>query len=105
MQTIDTETGKVVSEQKNAFTLLGPAPDKCQVCATDHPHDQPHNQQSMYFQMAFHSTHGRWPTWTDAMQHCAPEIKAHWRKYLVEVMQEKGLEVPADLMEQKPVGR
>ena len=97
VQTIDSETGKVISEKKNAMTLLGPPPDKCQVCATDHAWDQPHNQQSLYWQYHFYSEHGRWPTWTDAMQHCTPEVKAQWRQELVKLMKEKKIEIPADL--------
>ena len=99
------EKGEVVSERKNAFTLLGPPPDKCQVCAADHAHDQPHNQESLYYQMAFHAEHGRWPTWTDAMAHCCDEVKLHWRVQLVAAMKKKNLAIPEDLMEEKPHGR
>lgn len=105
MQTIDVETGQVVAEKKNAMTLLGPPPDVCQVCAVDHQHDQPHNQQSLHYQYHFYSEHGRWPTWSDAMAHCTEDTKAQWRKHLIDVHQEHGLSVPADLMEQKPIGR
>jgi hypothetical protein len=97
--TVDAETGKVVSEKRNAMTLLGPRPDVCQECAVDHAHDQPHNQQSLYYQMAFHATHGRFPTWTDAMAHCTPEVQAQWRPLLVEQMRKNGLSIPDDLTE------
>ena len=105
MQTIDMQTGEVKSEKRNAMTLLGPAPDKCQECAVDHAHDAPHDQQSLYYQMRFHATHGRWPTWSDAMAHCTEEVKTHWRRELVAMMREKGMTVPEDLMDQKPAGR
>lgn len=105
VQTVNAETGQVVGEKKNAMTLLGPPPDKCQVCAVDHPHDQPHSQQSMYYQMAFHSEHGRWPTWTDAMAHCSQQVKTLWRRHLIEVMKQHGLDIPDDLMEPMPKGR
>jgi mannose/cellobiose epimerase-like protein (N-acyl-D-glucosamine 2-epimerase family) len=36
----------------------------------------PHNQQSLYYQYAFFGEHGRWPTWKDAVAHCAPEVAA-----------------------------
>ena len=102
MQTIDAESGEVISEKQNAMSLLPTAPGVCQECAVDHPHDQPHNQQSLYWQYHFNSTHGRWPTWSDAMAHCTPEIRALWKKHLVVVMKERGLEVPLDLLEISP---
>lgn len=102
VRTVDVETGEVVAEKRNAMTLLPPDPSVCQDCATDHAHDQPHNQQSLYYQMAFHATHGRWPTWTDAMAHCPDDVKALWRRGLVRVMEAKGVAVPADLAGEAP---
>jgi hypothetical protein len=64
-----------------------------------HDPAEPHNQQSLYYQMAFRQQHGRWPTWTDAMSHCTPEVQAIWREGLREQMREHGLPVPADLAE------
>lgn len=68
-----------------ALNLLPPPKGVCQVCATDHPGDQPHNQQSLYYQYAFYGTHGRWPTWRDAMAHCAPEIQEQWQGALAQL--------------------
>lgn len=93
-QMIDAD-GNVVEEKQNSMMLLGPPPDKCQVCASDHPHDQPHNAQSLYYQYAFYSERGRWPTWTDAMAHCTDEVKAEWRARLIEVYKERGVQKPA----------
>jgi hypothetical protein len=105
VQTVNVETGQVIEERHNAMTLLGPPPGVCQVCAVDHPHDQPHNQQSLYYQMKFRATHGRDATWSDAMAHCPEDVRQQWRQGLVALMRSKGMKVPADLMEQKPVGR
>lgn len=58
--------------------LLPCAPSKCQQCAVDHTADEPHNQQSIFYQYYFYNLHGRWPTWKDAMQHCSDETKANW---------------------------
>ena len=56
-----------------------PAPkDTCQVCATKHEPENPHNQQSFFYLYDFYGKHGRWPTWGDAMAHCTPEMKAYW---------------------------
>ena len=102
VQTINMDTGEVVSEKQNAMTMLPPAGDVCQECAVDHPHDQPHNQQSLHYQYHFYGTHGRFPTWTDAMAHCTPEVQAQWREYLVAMMRQNGLTVPLDLLEVSP---
>jgi len=105
MKTVDMATGEVLSEKQNAFTMLPPRPDVCQVCAVKHDHDQPHNQQSIYYRIAFHAKHGRFPTWTDAMQHCTPEVQKEWRVKLVALMREKGVKVPKDLQEGREVRR
>ena len=62
------------------MTLMKPHPDACQVCAREHEPHLPHDQQSLYYQMAFHAQNGRYPTWADAMAHCAPEVKRRWPK-------------------------
>lgn len=104
VQIVDVETGKVISEKQNAMSLLPPTGNVCQECAVDHAWDQPHNQQSLYYQYHFYSMHGRWPTWTDAMAHCCPEVKAQWREELVRLMTRKGVRIPADLEEENPGG-
>jgi hypothetical protein len=60
------------------MTLLPPAPDKCQICASTHNEDEPHNAQSLYYQVRFQMEHGRSPSWLNAMEHCAPEVQAAW---------------------------
>lgn len=72
-----------------AVALLPPAPDKCQICAGDHPPELPHNQQSLYYQVRFQREHGRWPTWTDALEHCPPAIRAAW----TEELRKRGIDV------------
>ena len=54
--------------------------------------------------MAFHATHGRPPTWTDAMAHCPPGVRAAWRARLVTRHRELGLPVPEDLAGDAPGG-
>lgn len=102
---IDAQTGQVLETKKNAFTLLGPPPDKCQVCATDHEHNQPHNKDSLFYQYRFYSEHGRWPNWVDAMAHCDDATKRLWTEKIIEVYKERGLEVPGEFLTQKPIGR
>lgn len=64
------------------FKLLPPKKDRCQVCASDHEPEQPHNQQSIYYQYNFYGQNARWPTWADAIAHCTPEIQAAWKREL-----------------------
>jgi hypothetical protein len=75
---VDAETGKVIKHEGMAWKMLPPAADKCQICAVAHTTDQPHDAQSLYYQMAFNGIVGRSPTWADAMAHCSPEMQAAW---------------------------
>ena len=58
--------------------LLPPAPDACQVCATKHEPGQPHNAQSLYWQMAAKMKGEPPVTWKRAMAHCTPAVKKFW---------------------------
>lgn len=69
--------------------LLPPASDACQVCATQHLPELPHNRDSLYYQMSFHATHQRWPTWEDAMSHCSAELRDAWLTGLAQREREK----------------
>lgn len=64
--------------------LLPPHPDACQVCARRpaHPPDQPHDATTLYYQYKFWMDNGRWPTWKDAVAHCAPEVQREWESLL-----------------------
>lgn len=66
------------------WTLMRPPADRCHVCAVSHPPEDPHNADSMYYQMAFNGAVGRTPTWADAMAHCSERVRAVWRALLVE---------------------
>jgi hypothetical protein len=84
IQKIDMNTGEVLEEKQGAGMLLPPKPGTCNVCATKHEPELPHNRDSLYYQMAFQSEHGRWPTWADAMTHCSVQMQETWRKLLRE---------------------
>lgn len=66
------------------MTFLPPAPDRCQTCASKHAPGEPHNAQSLYYQMTFRQQHGRWPMWRDALAHCDPLTRSMWRNGLLE---------------------
>lgn len=63
--------------------MLPAAPGTCPECATKHDPEQPHNQQSLFYQMIFQNTNGRGATWEDAMSHCDEEVKSLWRSELI----------------------
>lgn len=65
--------------------LLAPPPDCCQQCAIKHDPTQPHNPQTLFYAFWFTQTHGRSPTWNDAMSHCSEEVKSHWLAYLAKL--------------------
>lgn len=67
---------------KGGMSMLPCAPDKCQTCATAHAAGDPHNKQSLFYQMRFANEHDRSATWKDAMAHCTPEVRARWTHQL-----------------------
>lgn len=105
MQTIDVNTGEVLETKHNAGMLLPPGLDVCQECGVKHNMDYPHDKDSLYYQMQFHSTHGRYPTWTDALSHVPEPQKSSFRQVLIGVIKKNGLPIPDDLMDPKPSGR
>jgi hypothetical protein len=72
----------VIASKPDQVKILPPAPGKCPVCAGEHDAKMPHDKDSLYYQMKFRQAQGRFPTWADAMAHCTPEIKAHWKREL-----------------------
>ena len=62
--------------------LLQPAEGTCPTCAVEHVATNPHNCQSMYYQMRFYGLRRRWPTWADALAHCSENVRAAWKERL-----------------------
>lgn len=77
-------TGVMLKHEVHSMTLLPPAAGLCQVCASKHSPEEPHNQQSIYYQMYFQMQHGRGATWADAMAHCSDETKKLITQFLTE---------------------
>jgi hypothetical protein len=73
-----------MSDTNGTMFLLPPAADRCQVCASKHEPELPHNAQSLYYQTAFNMEHGRAPNWLDAMANCTDEMKATWTAALID---------------------
>lgn len=68
----------------NDLSLLKPHPDVCQVCAADHGEQEPHNPESLYWQVARRSEGLPPATWEDAMAHCSMEVQNVWKEALAE---------------------
>jgi hypothetical protein len=64
--------------QLDSSNLVPPPPGHCPECAIKHDADQPHNRDSIFYQMKFKMDKGRDPTWHDAVEHCSEEVKSHW---------------------------
>ena len=60
------------------MVILPPGPGKCKICAGAHDPAQPHNKDSLYYRMKFRQRHGRYPNWTDAIEHCTALAKARF---------------------------
>lgn len=65
--------------------LAPPRKGACPVCAVRHDDRQPHNPNSLYYRTRFYQENGRYPTWADAMAHCAPDVRAVWRTELLKL--------------------
>lgn len=81
MTTVNPETGEAKTGPM-PWRLVPPPARCCQVCAVEHDPLEPHNQQSLYYQVAFNAVQGRPPTWADALAHCDDERKTVWRREL-----------------------
>lgn len=64
---------------KNEIRLLAPGKAKCRICADRHSTHEPHNRNSLYYQMKFRRANGREPTWNDALADLSPLTQAYWR--------------------------
>jgi len=82
------KTDNCMDTNKPKIMMLNPPPDLCQECAVKHDPESPHNKNSLYYQMKFHSQNGRWPSWEDAMVHCPDSMKKIW----IEEFESRGIE-------------
>lgn len=81
MTEIDLATGEQ-TDKSMTWGMLPPPADCCQICGRKHEPDQPHDVQQLRYQMLFHNQIGRYPTWADAIAHCAPKVAAAWENIL-----------------------
>ena len=64
---------------KNEVRILPLSRWKCPICADRHTEKEPHNRNSLYFQMRFFQDHRCSPTWGDCLSGLSPLMKAYWR--------------------------
>ena len=62
---------------------------ECSQCGVVHEPDEPHDAQSLHYRYVYYSEHGRFPIWTDAIAHCAPET----RELYAQALREHGVEI------------
>jgi hypothetical protein len=72
-----------MQEHTRQWQVLPAPPDRCQICAMPHGLEEPHNRQSLFYQLFFHQRYGRWPTWHDAIAHCPANVQQVWREALL----------------------
>ena len=63
---------------RDEIRLLAPGKRKCPVCADRHRAWEPHNRNSLYYQLRFRRENGRDPTWEDAMADLSQLMRAYW---------------------------
>lgn len=100
VESVDVETGEAVPVEGGGMFMLPGPPGSCAWCHVVHDPAAPHNRDSLSYQIKFHTLHKRWPTWTDAMKHCTPEVQEMVRKVLIKTMKAHGLEIPEDLKDE-----
>ena len=74
----------------NKMHILPPSPNCCQICGVNHVPEDPHDPESLYYQMSFYLKHNRFPTWEDAMAHCTGLMKDLWRNEIKNILKERG---------------
>ncbi len=61
--------------------FVSPPKNCCQECAREHDPSQPHDLDSLYYNLYFKKKHGRLPTQEDAMAHCSKKVKEdYWKQ-------------------------
>lgn len=96
---VDPETGEKIPIEGGGLRMLPAPPGACEWCYTKHNPEDPHNQESLSYQMKFYAINGRYPTWTDAMAHCAPETQEAWKTSIIETLTSHGMDIPPDLQD------
>jgi len=69
-------------EKRGDIILAPPRRGTCRECATPHGPREPHNRDSLYYQMKFRQKHGRTPSWTDAIAHLDEADREKWKAIL-----------------------
>ncbi len=73
----------MILDPTRRILILPPNPDACPQCGDIHAPEEPHNRNSLAYQHRFRKANGRYPTWEDAMGHCAARTQATWRAELI----------------------
>ena len=64
---------------KDEIRLLAPGKNKCPICADRHSDREPHNRNSLYYQVKFRRKYHRFPQWDDTLAGLNQMMQAYWR--------------------------
>ena len=78
---------RTMTESTGSMLLMPAKSGTCPQCATRHGANEAHNATSLYYAIRFRAAYGRDPTWSDAVAHLAPDVRAEWRQ----VLEKRGL--------------
>jgi hypothetical protein len=83
IRVIDLNTGAVLEEKTADWHIITDITGgRCEQCGKAHPPEAPHDAFALQYQYTFYARHNRWPTWADAMSHCAPDVQRAWKEEL-----------------------
>ena len=80
----ELKSTEIMMAVEKMLGIWPPRPDICPICATDHQANEPHNPESLYYQMRFRQRNGVFPNWGDAMRHCPKDVQEAWKSRLRE---------------------
>lgn len=79
---VNAASGEVIENTTADWHLLPAAPGNCPECNYPHQEHEPHNRDTLFYQIKFTAEHGRIPTWADAIAHCPHDLRLLWKATL-----------------------
>lgn len=60
---------------RGVIRIIPPTPGCCLTCYGHHGEREPHNRDSLWYQITFFAEHARYPSWRDAAAHCPEDVR------------------------------
>jgi hypothetical protein len=64
------------------WKILKPGEEMCQTCGVRHEENEPHDANSLYWNLHNELRNLPEPTWSDAIAHCDQDTQKHWAHYI-----------------------